>query len=194
MAISSGTEDLSMGKDQFRDPAWGAQQLGAISLFEYMSEQELFELYQLGQINLIQPKANVVIEGEQSRGLYLLLEGTVSIYKSDRANGNMIRLAYLESGSAFGELSLFDNSPRSATVVGESICYVFYLDETPFTKFLDDKGNDIKVRFYKKCAEDMVSRFRVQNSDYIIAQTLLWKYALRKEEKDEKEGSKKESS
>lgn len=166
----------------FADPTWGGEQLRKISLFQAFSDQELVDLYRLGEVRRVNAKSNIVIEGEQTRGLYLLLKGTVSVYKTDKSSSTMIRLAYLDEGSAFGELSLFDEAPRSATITGESNCDVFYLDIAPFEKFLDEMGDDLKVRFYKKCAEDMVERFRKQNSDYIISQKLLWKYALRKDE------------
>ncbi|NRA44795.1 MAG: cyclic nucleotide-binding domain-containing protein [Oligoflexales bacterium] len=186
MAISTSETDIGGSREHFSDPSWGGKQLRNISLFDYLSEQELFELYQLGKIHQFAAKSNMVIEGEQSRGLFILLEGKVSVYKTDRNNGNMIRLAYLETGAAFGELSLFDDVPRSATVVAESSCYVFSLEEGPFNSYLDGRGDQLKARFYKKCAEEMVSRFRQQNSDYIISQKLLWAYALRKDEEQKK--------
>ena len=96
----------------------------------------------------------------------------------------MIRLTYLEAGSCFGELSLFDGAARSATVVAESNCHLFCLDVSVFDGFLDKVGDDLKVRFYKQCAEEMATRFRVQNSDYIHAQNLLWSHALTTSKKD----------
>lgn len=184
MPINTLDTDISGSREQFSDPSWGGKQLRNISLFDYLNDQELVALYQLGKINQFVAKSNMVIEGEQTRGLFILLEGKVSVYKTDRNNGNMIRLAYLETGAAFGELSLFDDAPRSATVVAESSCYVFSLEQAPFNHFLDERGDHLKSRFYKKCAEEMVSRFRQQNSDYIISQKLLWAYALRKDEKE----------
>ena len=86
-----------------------------------------------------------------------------------------------------GQLSLFDTAPRSASVMAESVCHMFYLDEKAFSGFMNQSGSDIKIRFFKTCAEDLVARFRQLNGDYIAAQQLLWKYALRKEEANDKE-------
>lgn len=164
----------------FRDPVWGAAQLKKISIFEKMKDQERFSLYQKGKILSFQPGANVVIEGQQSRGLYIVLSGVLSVYKNDQNMRTMVRLTYLESGSSFGEMSLFDDAPRSATVVAEALCSVFFLDFQEFESFLKSHGDDLRCRFYQKCAEDMAVRFRQQNSDYILSQKLLWDHALRK--------------
>jgi len=166
---------------KFRDPEWGAKQLRSISIFQGLSNDELFDLYNLGRIRTLKSKAHAVIEGEPTRGLYILLSGTVSVYKTDKTSGTMHRLTFLEEGSSFGELSLFDTAPRSATVATECVCHLFYLDADTFLMYLEKKGDSTKTRFYKQCAEELVERFRHQNSDYIHAQQLLWKYALRKE-------------
>lgn len=141
----------------------------------------------MGKIKAFAPKSNIVIEGQATRGLYILLHGTVSVYKNDRSNQNMIRLAYLEAGAAFGELSLFDDAPRSATVISEAHCFLFCLDIAVFDDFLTTRGDNIRFRFYRKCAEEMAARFRQQNSDYIISQKLLWAHALRKKKEENPE-------
>ena len=173
-----------MVPESFSDPQWGKDQLKRISLFKNITDEELMALYKLGRVKEIHAKSNIVIEGESSRGIYILLAGTVSVFKNNASNNSMIRLAYLEKGASFGELSLFDEAARSATVVAETSCNLFSLEEPVFRKFMDAQGDNIKMRFYKKCAEEMVERFRSQNSDYIMSQQLLWKYALSKPEKE----------
>jgi CRP-like cAMP-binding protein len=121
-----------------------------------------------------------LIEGEPSRGLYVLLKGNVSVYKNDITGSSMHRIAILEEGSYFGELSLFDKHPRTATVAAESVCQMFFLDAEKFESFLEQRGPDAKVRFFRQAAEELAQRFRTLNTDYISSQQLLWKYALRK--------------
>lgn len=63
----------------------------------------------------------VVEEGVQSRTMYVIQSGKVKVVKDD-AVGKETTLALLGEGDIFGEMSLFDASPRSATVkaVGEA--------------------------------------------------------------------------
>lgn len=62
----------------------------------------------------------IVEEGMQSRTMYVIQGGKVKVVKND--NGNETVLALLGEGDIFGEMSLFDASPRSATIraVGEA--------------------------------------------------------------------------
>ena len=174
-------EGMVQRSEHFDDPSWGAEQLKRISIFKEFNEDELTTIYQKGEIRHLKPSAHAVIEGEPSRGVFIILSGSVSVYKNDSATGTMHRLAHLDEGSSFGELSLFDSAPRSATVSADTTCHLFHLDASTFESFLEESGDNAKARFYKKCAEDMSERFRVLNSDYIVSQQLLWKYALRKD-------------
>jgi len=168
--------------ERFRDPKWGAAQLKTLAIFARFTDIELAQLYSLGELIKLRPKTHAVIEGEQSRGLFILLDGNVSVYKTDPATGAMNRLAILEEGAQFGELSLFDYAARSATVSAESTCHLFHLDADEFKQFLDAQGENLQVRFYRTCAEDLVERFRQLNNDYMVSQQLLWKHALRRPE------------
>jgi CRP/FNR family cyclic AMP-dependent transcriptional regulator len=63
------------------------------------------------------PKNAVLInEGEEAGSLFIILNGKVQIYLSDES-GRTVTLAIQESGSFFGELSLLDGEPRSASVI-----------------------------------------------------------------------------
>lgn len=166
--------------EKFGDNNWGAEQLTQIGIFRKFTRDELIDLYKIGEVRQFKTGSHAVIEGEPTRGLYIIFSGNVSVYKNDTTTGAMHRIAYMEEGSAFGELSLFDTAPRSATVVADNTCYLFSLDYLVFQKFMDDRGHEFQVRFYQKCAEDLAERFRAINADYISSQQLLWKYALRK--------------
>jgi len=169
---------------QFKDINWGAERLRSIAIFRCFNQDELKLLYQNGQVKSFRTGSHLVIEGEPTRGLYVLLVGTASVYKTDETTKAMYRLAFLEEGSNFGEMSLFDNAPRSATVSAETACHLFYLDIVNFENFLGQIADDSKVRFYKSCAEELAERFRRLNNDYVYAQKLLWQHALRKPEGD----------
>ena len=177
-------QTLKMHNDPTHEPGIGLEQLRKVPIFEYFSDKELSELIHLGELQNVKQNTNVVIEGEQTRGLYIIQYGKASVYKTDKQHGNMIRLAYLERDDIFGELSLFDDVPRSATVIAETSSRLYHLAEPQFNEFLNKSGDNLKMRFYKKCAEIMVYRFREQNDDYITSQKLLWKYALDRNKKE----------
>lgn len=168
--------------EKFRDPDWGAGKLGEIAIFRRFNALELKKLYSYGRFTVLRPQSHAVIEGEPTRGLYVILDGTVSVYKTDPTNNSLARLAVLESGAYFGELSLFDSAPRSATVSAETSVQCFALDADDFNKFLEAMGENLQLRFYRTCAEELVDRLRKLNTDYITSQNMLWRYAFRHED------------
>jgi CRP/FNR family cyclic AMP-dependent transcriptional regulator len=97
----------------------------------------------------------------------------------------MSRLALLDEGANFGELSLVDQAPRSATVIAETACQLFYLNAEGFHSWLEKSAGDLALRFYRACSEELAIRMRRVNQDYITAQQQLWKHALRRAEAKE---------
>lgn len=62
------------------------------------------------------PKHTVIHAGDEPKSIYLILEGSVSILLEDD-DGREIVLAYLNSGSFFGEMCLFPDHPRRSAIV-----------------------------------------------------------------------------
>jgi CRP-like cAMP-binding protein len=168
-------------KEQFKDDEWGAAQLQTINILKRFTKEELKSLYSKGEVRSFKAQTYIIIEGEDSRGLFIILKGVVSVYKADATTGTMHRIAYLEEGKHFGELSLFDDSPRTATVSAENICYTYYLDFKDFDEFMNTQEQEAQTRFYRACSEELVERFKILNEDYIASQQLLWRHALKKD-------------
>ena len=79
-------------------------------------------------------KHRIFTEGQEGRSLYILVSGTVRVHIGDRD------LAQLKAGACFGEMSLFDAEPRSASIstIEQSECLMLTqmqlydaIDETP---------------------------------------------------------------
>lgn len=64
---------------------------------------------------------SIVIEDEIGRDMYLIYEGRVLVQRQGR------KLAELEAGDFFGEISLLVKAPRTATVKAIGRCLVFEL-------------------------------------------------------------------
>ena len=156
------------------------QLLGDIKLLKALTEAELAKLITLGVGATHEAHTNVVIEGELSWGLYLILDGTVSILKTNKLTGDHFDVGQLRAGSFFGEMSLIDDNPRSATVRTLTNCELFYISKEAFLGYLDS-SSDLKLRFYLSTVKNLVSRRRELDDNYVISQYQLWQTALRKE-------------
>ncbi|MDB5967755.1 MAG: family transcriptional regulator, cyclic receptor protein [Hydrocarboniphaga sp.] len=62
------------------------------------------------------PKHTIIHAGDDPKSIYLILEGSVSILLED-PDGREIVLAYLNSGSFFGEMCLFPDQPKRSAIV-----------------------------------------------------------------------------
>jgi CRP/FNR family cyclic AMP-dependent transcriptional regulator len=80
------------------------------------------------------PRSAVLItQGDLSDSLFILLSGRLKVYIVG-VNGREILLDFLEPTAAFGELSLLDGQPRSASVMTVEACRLAIL---PRQHFLD---------------------------------------------------------
>lgn len=151
-----------------------------VKLLRAFTDQELQSMIQLGTAMQYEAHANIVIEGEPSWGLYLLLSGVVGIFKSNKLTGDVYDVGQLKEGSFFGEMSLIDENPRSATVRALSDCHLFHVSKEAFLAFLE-RTPGLKSRFYDTCIKDLVNRLRELDENYVISQYQLWKVAVTKE-------------
>ena len=90
-----------------------------------MSEEGLLgRIYKDGEV--------IVKEGTQSRTMYVIQSGNVKVVKSEGETETT--LAMLGEGDIFGEMSLFDAKPRSATVKAVGEARVLAIDHENFLK------------------------------------------------------------
>jgi CRP-like cAMP-binding protein len=154
--------------------------LKEIKLLQPLTDAELTQVLQLGRWVRYEPHSNIVIEGELSWGLYLIIEGMVGIFKTNKLTGENYDIGQLRKGSFFGEMSLVDNNPRSATVKALTECELFCISKEAFQALLNHSPAT-KVRFYESCVKHLVARLRELDDNYVISQYQLWKIALKKE-------------
>jgi len=90
-------------------------ELRNIGLFGALSDDVLAALS--GMLSVVQPQIGEVIfrEGDEANAMYVVLNGEMEVMKASR-NGVEARVAVLGPGDWFGEMSIVDIQPRSATV------------------------------------------------------------------------------
>lgn len=90
--------------------------LRSVPYFSGVPESDLEKLA-VAALKKNYPKNVVVInEGDEAGALFIILSGKVQTFLSNES-GRMVTLSTQESGSFFGELSLLDGEPRSASVM-----------------------------------------------------------------------------
>jgi CRP-like cAMP-binding protein len=90
--------------------------LRAVPLFAGLDDQELESIYAIASRRTYRKGSFIFFEGDPGAAFYLILSGEVKVV-TQGADGREFVLAVQRAGDFFGEMSLFDGQPRSASVV-----------------------------------------------------------------------------
>ncbi|NEQ33081.1 MAG: Crp/Fnr family transcriptional regulator [Leptolyngbya sp. SIO4C5] len=74
----------------------------------------------------------IFTEGQEGRSLYIVVSGRVSVHLKQQ------ELAQLDQGTCFGEMSLFDAEPRSASVTTLEPCECLILTQQQLYEAVDE--------------------------------------------------------
>ncbi|MCB1669667.1 MAG: cyclic nucleotide-binding domain-containing protein [Gammaproteobacteria bacterium] len=125
--------------EQTMNPAPVCDEQGASNILGILSNAELLRLgvakrreYACGE--------TILVEGSIGRTLFLIEHGTLRILpRVELDNQRRIQpgLCDLGPGEVFGELSLFEPVPRSATVMAVESCRLLEIDAAALTEYFD---------------------------------------------------------
>jgi CRP/FNR family cyclic AMP-dependent transcriptional regulator len=101
--------------------------LSAIDLFSGLPLTHLRRVVDIGVEEQYKSSATIFAEGESGDKFYLIVEGAVRISRFVAGMGEEA-LAILRPGAYFGEMSLIDDAPRSATAVCHERCRLFVVN------------------------------------------------------------------
>lgn len=118
----------------------------------------------------------IIRRGEQSKDLYVILEGTAAVY----SEGND-KLANVGTGSVLGEIALVDDQPRSADVLAVGLTKVAKLPAQALRRYMSQNKD---AGFIMLANLARVLSMRLRNSQVVLedlkakANEDPWKYAL----------------
>ena len=144
--------------------------LRKVSLFQDIAhdEEALRQLSLATRLERYGPGREIVREGEPGSEMYILVEGTASVFKRT-IEGEMYRVAILraEAHSFFGEGALLDADARSATIRADSECSCLVLDRCSFETF-GKKFPHWAFPVLARIARAVLERLRKTNEDLTL--------------------------
>lgn len=106
-----------------------------VSLFENLDNEQLEHMLSIAHRQTIAANTVLFHENDYGAAFYVILKGSIKIFKRS-ASGEEKVLSLLQSGDSFGELSLLDGRPRSASAATLEPTTMLVIAEEPFHNLL----------------------------------------------------------
>lgn len=111
--------------------------LKAVPFFTSLNDRELDVVRGLAAEKSYSKNAVVLTEGEMGDSLYMIQAGKVKVFIGDE-DGREIILKILSAGEFFGEMSMIDKQPRSASVTTIESSTFLVLTHAAFEKAVEE--------------------------------------------------------
>ncbi len=145
------------------DPAM----LREVGLFGGLDDETLSVLCRELPVDRVGVGTRVVSEGDPAREMFVVLDGELEVLKRTRT-GSEIRVAMLGPGGWFGEMSILDVQPRSASVRALAPSRMMRLSAENVDRLLYRRDLKAYALFVMNIARELSRRLRV--ADGILAQ------------------------
>ncbi|MBI3098953.1 MAG: cyclic nucleotide-binding domain-containing protein [Planctomycetes bacterium] len=145
------------------------------TLFSDLNESQLQRLADAGEPRTCPAGSTLFEEGSKGSEFYLVEAGAVEISKNI-AGGRKKVLTRIESGEVFGELALFDRSPRSATATADGECRLLVFREDRFNELLK---SDSGIAFPVLSALLRLLCQRIRTSNEKMKEGIVWGFQVR---------------
>ncbi|MGZ3722099.1 MAG: cyclic nucleotide-binding domain-containing protein [Bdellovibrionales bacterium] len=150
--FASRIKNLVRRKTKSHTDAEVLDKIQNLPLFSHFQDGALARIIEHSQVQDFRENMFVIIQGDVSRDLYVLLDGEVEITRNSTGKSEWV--SELIAVSIFGEASLLDDSPRQAQVMTKTRCSVLKVpvsyvrqmaEESHVIRHLEDFRNAILV-------------------------------------------------
>ncbi len=136
------------------------EKLKKIPSFEDFSKKDLKGILEMSKLRQYEPGEEIMKEGSFDSCIFFLISGKVKVVKNDESLGVLKR-----TGDVFGEMSIIDASPRSASVyaIDRTVCLATdasYIDRL--------SGNDrllFSSILYRIFSQILANRLRITSEE-----------------------------
>jgi len=135
MEASATIESLTGALGNFAKERLLNNVLATAGVFKPLDRKQRLDLMKRFVAVHAQPGQAFIQEATPGTGLFVMLRGEVSVTKDDGGKG--MELATLGPGEAFGEISLLNDEPTTATVVASMESTALFLGREYFTRLME---------------------------------------------------------
>lgn len=135
----------------------GTEFLKKVKLLSELSDKQLNLVFALVIEEKVSKGIHIIKEGEPGKYLYIIREGRVEVVK--KFGEDVFSLTELESTDFFGEISLIDDYPTSATVIAVEDSLLFKISADDF-KTITRVDTDLSAKLWEALAKCLSDRIR----------------------------------
>ena len=147
-----------------------AEFLQSIRLFRDFDQSALLALTARLRERKLRKGQVLFREGDQGEEMFLVRDGSILVSKAVTGKVEQV-LARFGPGDFFGEMSLFDHSPRSATIQAESEAALLALDRQKLTELIEVNPR-AAAAFFHALVQVFIERLRA--SGELVAEITRW--------------------
>jgi len=138
------------------------EQLKSVSIFKDLTDGELQRIADLCSEKSFEADEIIFVEHTEGDEMYLILEGDVSIQLEIVNEEDVMPLITFGPGDVFGELSVVDEAPRSATARTLTGAHVLVLKKSDFDNLVES-DHDLGFKVMRNVAKLVSRRVRLAN-------------------------------
>ena len=112
--------------------------LRKISLFRSLNDDEFESLAQTSTTQSFVQGETLIRQGDEGDSMYVLLEGLLEVFRTGEGNKET-RVAQIQVGRFFGEMSLLTGEPRSATIRAALSSIVLTIQKSALVSLLENR-------------------------------------------------------
>jgi CRP-like cAMP-binding protein len=155
--------------------------LKRIPILRDLDEEELGQFLKIARRVRFPKGQSIITEGQTGETLYIMEEGMVEISKTlvmgkgqenSRDRDKVLTKLSAEDHAIFGEVALFEQSKRTATVVALTDCLLLEISKSDFLRLAEENPR-VGYKISRNIAQLLCSRLRKADEDTIKLTTAL---------------------
>lgn len=138
--------------------------LRRIKLLADFTDGQLEQFVKLMNVHRVGPGTQIVKQDERGDAMYLVIEGEVRVrmFISGKSETTLVTLG---PGEFFGEMSLFDEGPRSADVIANKESVLLKISSESFARLVKE-APQFAAPFLLAMGKSLAARIRADNKRY----------------------------
>ena len=140
-----------------------------VSLFRGLEPVEISRLMEIARVERYAPGDEIIREHAPNAALVIIKQGRARV--SRVSAGQDVELGEVGEGSFFGEISVFDPGPATATVRAMDAVTVLKIEKSDLDELLEQEP-ELGVRLLRLMTVEICRRIRA--TDQKLVDTLIW--------------------